>query len=105
MSGPLISDFRIRNGGHSSERPPRDAVETASDQLRIFELSQLWRALRARWRFVVGMGVFVLGLVLAVTFVSPMTFRASGRLYLGEIGSRPSAGAQSDPALGDDTPA
>ena len=102
MSGPLMSDFRIRDGAHSAGRISREAVEVGSDHLRIFELSQLWQALRARWRFVLAMGVLALTVVMAVTFVSPMTFRASGRLYLGEIGSRSSGNAQS-PELGDDT--
>ena len=103
MSGPLMSDFRIRDGGPPAGRPPRDAAEAATDHLRIFEFAQLWRALRTRWRFVLGTGVLALAVVLGLTFVSPMTFRASGRLYLGEIGSRPSGAQSTDIALGDDT--
>jgi uncharacterized protein involved in exopolysaccharide biosynthesis/Mrp family chromosome partitioning ATPase len=72
--------------------------------LRIVELSQVWHALRARAGFVFGSGVFVLAVVLAVTFASRMTFRATGRLYLGEIGARGSGGSQqSELALSDDT--
>src|SRR3954471_3600471 len=102
MSGPLMSDFRIRDGGHPAARGPNQAVDVAPSTLRIFEISQLWHALRAGYRFVLGTGVLVLATVMAVTFVSRMTFRATGRLYLGEIGARPSS-AQNDLALGDDT--
>src|SRR4051812_15316330 len=101
MSGPLMSDFRIRDGGHPT-RIPNQPLDVAPSPLRIFEVSQLWHALRAGYRFVLGTGLLVLAAVLAVTFVSRMTFRATGRLYLGEIGARPSS-AQGDLALGDDT--
>src|SRR5690242_6070343 len=98
MSGPLMIDFRIRDAGNPASRPPREA-EGPVDHLRIFELSQLWHALKARYRFVLGMGVLALALVLAVSFVSPMTFRASGRLYLGEIGGKASNAPAQDISL------
>lgn len=102
MPGPLMSDFRIREG-RPAARSLDEPLELASDQLRIFELSQLWHALRARFRFVLKAGFVVLGLVMLVTFVQRMTFRASGRLYLGEIGSRPSATSKSDLTLDNDS--
>jgi uncharacterized protein involved in exopolysaccharide biosynthesis len=90
-----MSDFRIRDDGQPANQAPREPVVDASAGLRIFEISELWHALRTRFRFVLGTGVLVCAAVMAVTFVSRMTFRATGRLYLGEIGGRPSGTTQS----------
>jgi uncharacterized protein involved in exopolysaccharide biosynthesis/Mrp family chromosome partitioning ATPase len=105
MSGPLMSDFRIRDGGRqpAGRTPSEPALDPAASTLRIFEISQLWQTLRARFRFVLLWGVLVCMAVMAVTFVSRMTFRATGRLYLGEIGARSANAPASDLALGDDT--
>jgi len=100
MSGPL-SDFRIRDGALAG-RPASELGDLGSGH-RVFELSQLWRTLAARWRFVLGTGVLLLALVMLATFVQRMTFRATGRLYLGEVGSRQAGGRSSDLDLGDDT--
>jgi uncharacterized protein involved in exopolysaccharide biosynthesis len=100
-----MSDFRVRDDASPANRASREpAVEASSANLRSFEISELWQALRARLRFVLFMGVLVCAAVMAVTFVSRMTFKATGRLYLGEIGSKLSASPQtSELALSDDT--
>ncbi|HEY0462689.1 MAG TPA: Wzz/FepE/Etk N-terminal domain-containing protein, partial [Polyangiaceae bacterium] len=48
-------------------------------------MSQLWAAIRAKYRFILTVACLIGLGVMAYTFASRMTFRASGRLYLGEI--------------------
>jgi tyrosine-protein kinase Etk/Wzc len=70
--------------GPAPDVTPRDALSGA----------ELWRILREHWLFVLGSGAFVFALVLGLTLSSPMEFRASGRLYLGELEGSKHAGAQ-----------
>jgi tyrosine-protein kinase Etk/Wzc len=46
---------------------------------------QLWATLRQHYRFVLGVALAAFALVMTVTLTSGMTFRAVGRLYLGEL--------------------
>ena len=60
----------------------RSATAARSDAL---DLAQLWSAVRQHYRFVLGVSVVTFALVMAVTLASRMSFRAVGRLYLGEL--------------------
>jgi len=60
--------------------PP--AKDTTSGRM---ELGQLWSSVRERWGLVLGLTGLVVTAVAVATFVSPMTFKSHGSLYLGEL--------------------
>ena len=90
MADVPLNDLAIN--GHSNPLAPRASpprprpwvAPAPSDRMDIAQLRELLGQ-NLRWIFGVAGGVFVL--VVAVTLVSHPEFRASGRLYLGEIGS------------------
>jgi tyrosine-protein kinase Etk/Wzc len=59
------------------------------------ELAQVADLLAHRWRFIVAVASVVFAAVIALTLVSRMAFRSSGRLYLGELGEPERRSAQS----------
>ncbi|HTQ08037.1 MAG TPA: GNVR domain-containing protein [Polyangiaceae bacterium] len=71
-SAPLLREVW---SGPAPEPAPRDALSGA----------ELWRLVRRHYGMVLAVGVVTLGVVLAFTLFSRMEFRASGRLYLGEL--------------------
>lgn len=62
--------------------------EDAVDVMRILAL------LRSRWRTIFGVAAFTFLAVVAATLVSPMTFSATGRLYLGELTTSPAPASE-----------
>ncbi|HEY6881372.1 MAG TPA: hypothetical protein VI299_25280, partial [Polyangiales bacterium] len=52
------------------------------------DLPALWATVRERSGFVFGTGLLLFLIVMASTLASSMTFRSSGRLYLGELEMR-----------------
>jgi tyrosine-protein kinase Etk/Wzc len=59
------------------------------------DLAQLWATLRKRWRFVVATGAAIFLCTLLYTMRSGMTFKSSGRLYLGDLELLARPGGQS----------
>lgn len=96
----------VSNGG---PRRPREGFGAARGPARgetdLIEVSQLWTALRTNVGFISKVTVLVAVAVVAATLLSQMTFRTSGRLYLGEIErkSRADAPAHGDLALNAET--
>lgn len=52
------------------------------------DLPQLWATVRERSGFVIGVATLIFIAVMTHTLMSSMTFRSSGRLYLGELEMR-----------------
>jgi tyrosine-protein kinase Etk/Wzc len=68
---------------------PLPTVSTGMD------MHTMWHTVRERWRFVALSGLVCMLTVLCATLCMRMTFKATGRLYLGEIDGRakqPSSG-------------
>lgn len=59
----------------------RDAVESDDG----VDLPQLWATVLERRGFVLAVGTVLFLVVMVYSFTSPMSFRSSGRLYLGEL--------------------
>ena len=59
------------------------------------ELSQLFVSVRHNFAFIIAVGLGVFLLVMAVTLTSPMEFRSSSRLYLGELDTKTRAASAS----------
>lgn len=98
MPGSLMSEFRLRSQSQPPEkelRPPPSDPQAPSD---LIDLGQLWAAVRGKYRFILAVSCLVGVSVMAYTFASRMSFRASGRLYLGEIDGKSKAAA---PASGE----
>jgi tyrosine-protein kinase Etk/Wzc len=72
--------------GPAPAMPPSIDLEGHDDDG--VDLAQLWGTIRDNIRFVVGIGAVVFCGVMFATMMSRMTFRSSGRLYLGELESR-----------------
>lgn len=72
-----------RDNVHSASVAKVD--EESVDVIRIMSL------LRSRWLTIVGVAAFTFLSVVVLTLISPMTFSASGRLYLGELTTTPTA--------------
>ena len=61
-----------------------------------FDLGQVWSMLRTSRGFVSSCALFAVLLVMSVTLVSRMTFKATGSLYLGELQDKRASGGQPD---------
>jgi uncharacterized protein involved in exopolysaccharide biosynthesis/Mrp family chromosome partitioning ATPase len=62
-----------------------DGSDAPTGRADTFDVRQLWSTLRQHSGFVIATGVVVFAAVMAVTLLSPMSFRAVSRLYLGEL--------------------
>lgn len=63
--------------------PPPTGPRPSQDEA--FDAAQLWAILRENLRLIVKIGLAVFALTLALTLVTRMQFRSTGRLYLGEL--------------------
>ncbi|MET0410614.1 MAG: GNVR domain-containing protein [Polyangiaceae bacterium] len=81
----------------ASERRSRRWVPTPRGD-RI-ELGQVGDLLQHRWRFILAVAALLFAAVIVFTLLSPMAFRSSGRLYLGELGEPERRSAQSAEAI------
>jgi|GEM_PF-442958 len=77
----------------SASQGPRSSASAPDStslpgQADLVEVAQLWGALRASYLFILFVAVAVGCTVMLLTLVSGMTFRASSRLYLGEINGK-----------------
>ncbi len=97
MPGSLMSEYRIRGQSQPPEQPshapPSGPAQGSPD---LVDIAQLWAAVRAKYRFILAVGCLVGAGVMVYTFASRMSFRASGRLYLGEIDGKSASAASAD---------
>jgi tyrosine-protein kinase Etk/Wzc len=56
------------------------------------DVGMLFKAIAENWRFIVRVGFSVMLVVLAVTLLMRMSFKATGRLYLGELDNKAQGG-------------
>lgn len=82
-SRPRIVQSRRPHGATQVSIPP-----TASN----IDLGSLWKAVRDQWKFVVRVGLTVMLVVLTLTLLMRMNFKATGRLYLGELDNKSQGG-------------
>lgn len=84
MAKPVSKELRAQaGGGQPSGAPDRDA--SGDDGV---DLGQLWSTLRESKRFILTFALLLFCAVVAHTMMSRMTFRSTGRLYLGELESK-----------------
>jgi tyrosine-protein kinase Etk/Wzc len=78
--------------GPAPQPAPIEIDPTADDGV---DLAQLWGTLQDNLRFVVGVAAVLFCTVMFATMMSRMSFRSSGRLYLGELETKAKSAANS----------
>jgi tyrosine-protein kinase Etk/Wzc len=86
MVNPAFKQRRAKLVSASSGETPISANEPAEVAAEnTVDLSELWAALLENYRFMLIVGLVLFAFVMGLTMVSRMTFKSSGRLYLGEL--------------------
>ncbi len=100
MAPPTLKEDRSnRSSVRGAWQPPsgvtplRNDVDMAAESG--VDLGQLWAALQENRRFVVGIAAIGFCLIMTMTMLASMTFKSSGRLYLGELETKTRAASNS----------
>jgi uncharacterized protein involved in exopolysaccharide biosynthesis len=83
-----------------SRRPQGATRVTVAPPTSNIDIASLWKAVRAQWKFIVRVGLTVMFVVLTLTLLMRMNFKATGRLYLGELDNKSQPGRSDFDILG-----
>ncbi|HEY6880912.1 MAG TPA: hypothetical protein VI299_22965, partial [Polyangiales bacterium] len=89
--GPRNQLGQVRRTQHSIPSAPLPPPPSSN-----IDIGTLFKAIRDQWRFVVRVGVSVMLVVLTLTLLMRMNFKATGRLYLGELDNKSQGGPRAD---------
>lgn len=84
-SGDFEHEQRDPGAGGVEPLGPKERGELDVRSEEGFDVGQIWHLLRDNGRVVLGVAGVLFGAVMLLTLASRMEFRASGRLYLGDL--------------------